>query len=162
VGGNSLDYKEKLRQVAQEATIHFLRLELACVRLQKKYGFPINEEKFDSIMNDDNDSPLADQVIYRFSKAQDTVGAKLFKAFVLSQGDDTERPFLDISNSLEKASVLMVADWIELCDLRNDISHNYGSNTEQTLKILNDIYEHKNELKNILDAVVRVAGISLG
>lgn len=158
MGSSSLDYKEKLRQVAQEANIHLLRLEVACKKLQTKYGFPIDEQKFISIIDDENDLSFADQIVYRFSKAQDAIGAKLFKAFMLYQGDDTDRPFLDILNSLEKARVLMVDNWITLRDLRNDISHNYDSNPENSIRILNDIYQHKSELKDILESIMRVAG----
>lgn len=162
MGNTSLNYKDKLAQVAQEANIHLLRLEQACSKLQQKYGFPIDETKFNDIIDDENDLPLADQIVYRFSKAQDAIGAKLFKAFTLYQGDDTDRPFLDILNSLEKSRVLMVDDWIILRDLRNDISHNYDSNPEKEITILNKIYGQKDELKNIVDAIIKVAGINLG
>jgi len=161
MGNSPLDYKEKLKQVAQEASVHLMRLENAFVKLHKKYTFPIDINKFKTIINDENDLPLADQIIYRFSKAQDTVGAKLFKAFMLYQGDDAERPFLDILNSLEKSKVLMVSDWIELRDLRNDISHNYDSKPENAVNILNDIFKHKDELKKILNSFIKVSRINL-
>ena len=43
-----------------------------------------------------------DQIIYRFSKLQDTMGAKLFKALLLYQGENIDKPFLDLLNRLEK------------------------------------------------------------
>ena len=160
MGSTSLNYKEKLAQVAQEATIHLLRLDEAFLTLQEKYKFPINEKGFESILN--NDLSYADQIIYRFSKAQDTIRGKLFRAFVVAQGESAERPFLDILNALEKIRILMVEDWFVLRDLRNEIAHNYDSSEQKALGILNDIYKNKHELKNILDAIIRVAGINLG
>ena len=157
MGNSSLDYKKKLKQVIEEANIHLLRLELACDKLKGRYGFPLDEAAFASIVSNENDLSFADQMIYRFSKAQDAVGAKLFKAFLLYQGEDTQKPFLDILNSLEKSRVLLVADWIELRDLRNDISHNYDSDPKIAINILNDIYEHKNELKKIVGSVESIS-----
>ncbi len=39
---------------------------------------------------------FCDQVVYRFSKLQDIMGAKLFKSFLLFQGENINKPFLDI------------------------------------------------------------------
>jgi len=40
----------------------------------------------------------SDQSIYRFSKLQDCMGAKLFKSVLLYQGENVNKPFLDILN----------------------------------------------------------------
>ena len=44
---------------------------------------PIAQKQFAELLTNRIELAFADQIIYRFSKAQDTIGAKLFKAFLL-------------------------------------------------------------------------------
>ncbi len=96
---------------------------------------------------------FADQIIYRFSKAQDSMGAKLFKAFMLYQGENVDKPFLNILNSLEKLEILDVDEWFELREIRNEIAHNYEENEATGRAIINSIYNSKNELQSILNMI---------
>ena len=105
------------------------------------------------MLNDSASLAFADQIIYRFSKAQDSMGAKLFKAFMLYNGENVDRPFLDILNSLEKIHILNVDEWFELREIRNEIAHNYENNENVARNIINSIYMHKGELKQILESV---------
>lgn len=93
---------------------------------------------------------FADQIIYRFSKAQDSMGAKLFKAYMLAQGSNVDRPFMDILNTLEKLNILEVDEWFELREIRNEIAHDYEDNKTLAVDILNSIFKHKGELEKIL------------
>lgn len=155
----SVVHKERLLQVVKEVAVHLLRIDEAFEKLKEKYNFPLSEQDFARILK--FDLAYADQIIYRFSKAQDSIGAKLLKIFIISQGESAEQPFLDILNSLEKMHILIVEDWFVLRDLRNEIAHNYECEQAKAMGIINNIYSHKNELKNILDAVVKVSGIKL-
>lgn len=96
---------------------------------------------------------FSDQVIYRFSKLQDTMGAKLFKSILLSQGENVDKPFLDILNQLEKIDIIKVDEWFEIIDLRNEIAHNYDDNEEWALEVLNSICKLKSDLKKTLDTI---------
>jgi len=69
-------------------------------------------------MHDNVALAFADQIIYRFSKAQDSMGAKLFKAFMFFQDENVDKPFMDILNSLEKLEILEVDEWFELREIR--------------------------------------------
>jgi len=56
------------------------------------------------------------------------MGAKLFKSFLLYQGENVDKPFLDILN---------VDEWFELIDIRNEIAHDYGESTNIAISVLN-------------------------
>jgi CHASE3 domain sensor protein len=89
-------------------------------------------------------------LIYRFSKAQDCIGNKLFKAFLLYQGENVDRPFLDILNNLEKIKLLSVDTWFELREIRNEIAHDYEDSKAAGKNIINGIISYKDELKRIV------------
>ena len=151
----ALVYKSRLQKILQEINIHLFRIENAFAELSKLYSFPFCEDDFAEMLNDSASLAFADQIIYRFSKAQDSMGAKLFKAFMLYHGENVDRPFLDILNSLEKINILNVDEWFELREIRNEIAHNYENNENLSRNIINSIYKHKGELKQILESVNR-------
>jgi uncharacterized protein with HEPN domain len=146
-------YKQRLEQNLNEAEIHLKRIDNAFEELTLKYDLPMNDEDFKKLLVNRQDLAFADQLIYRFSKAQDCMGGKLFKLFILFQGENADRPFLDILNSLEKLNILNVDEWFELREIRNEIAHNYDDNTETALNIINSVYMHKQQLQNILNAI---------
>ena len=45
---------------------------------------------------------MAKKIIYRFSKLQDCMGTKLFKSVLMYQGENVNKPFLDILNTIYK------------------------------------------------------------
>ncbi|TAN47864.1 MAG: hypothetical protein EPN21_16260 [Methylococcaceae bacterium] len=158
MGGTDLIYQEKLKQTLTEAAVHLLRIDEAFEELAKKYSFPIAQESFLLLLKNRVDLAFADQVIYRFSKAQDTIGAKLFKAFMLYQGENVDKPFRDILNALEKLNILDVEEWFVLREIRNEIAHDYENNQDKARNIVNSIYQSRDELKSILSDVNAKAG----
>lgn len=133
-----------------EASVHLVRINEAFDELEKKHQFPIVQEQFVNLITNRIELAFADQIIYRFSKAQDTIGAKLFKAFLLYQGENVDRPFLDILNELEKLHIVDVEEWFVLREIRNDIAHDYEDNQDQARLILNNIFQYREELRQIL------------
>ena len=81
------------------------------------------------------------------------MGAKLFKSLLLYQGENTNKPFLDILSQLEKMEIISVDEWFEIRDLRNEIAHDYDDNDTVALNILNMIYHLINELNNIMISI---------
>ncbi len=152
MGSSTLVYKKKFEKAFGESQIHLKRIDEAFKELQKNYKFPISVEDFDKLLENKIELAFADQIIYRFSKAQDSMGAKLFKAYMLYQGTNVDKPFLDILNSLEKLNILEVDEWFELREIRNEIAHDYEDNAKLAVNILNAIFKHKKELKNILNS----------
>jgi len=150
MGSQVVIYKEKFRKNLNESKIHLQRINEAFEELSIHYAFPITREDFLNILTSRHDLAFADQIIYRFSKTQDSMGAKLFKSFIQYQGENIDRPFLDILTSLEKLKILNVDKWFELREIRNEIAHDYEENELLAQTILNSIYRYKDELNAIL------------
>jgi uncharacterized protein with HEPN domain len=102
------------------------------------------------LLENDLDLALADQIIYRFSKLQDILGAKIFKNLLLYQGENVNKPFLDILNRLEEIGLIEVERWFEMRDLRNEIAHDYENSGFEAVEIINEIISLKEDLERIL------------
>jgi len=118
--------------------------------LKQHFELPLDSKSYQDILNNVEFLAYSDQIIYRFSKLQDSMGGKLFKSILLYQGENIDKPFLDILNQLEKMNILDVDEWFELRDLRNEIAHDYEDNELMAINILNMIYKLKDDLKEIL------------
>ena len=158
MGNKNLVYKQKLENVLDESFTHLNRLKNAFMELSKKYSLPLNIENYEKINSNIYDLALCDQIIYRFSKLQDTLGARLFKALLLFEGEDVKKPFLDILNRLEEMDIIDVDEWFELRELRNQIAHEYENNEEIAIKIINLIYENLIEFEDILRKIQKLKG----
>ena len=156
MGNKALIYKQKAYNNLKESKIHLKRLEEAFDELKKDYTIPLDKKSFNQLINDKQNLAFSDQIIYRFSKLQDCMGAKLFKSILLYQGENVDKPFLDILNQLEKIDIISVDEWFELRDLRNMIAHDYEDNEETVINILNTIYSIKSDLKQILNSTERL------
>jgi len=153
VGNKTLIYKQKVLDNLNEAYKHLQRLDDAYKQLEKINLFPLDEKKFSKIIHDVEYLAYSDQIIYRFSKLQDCMGAKLFKSILLYQGENTDKPFLDILNQLEKWGIIDVDEWFEFRDIRNEIAHDYEDNSNITVDMINTLYQRKHRLKQILDTI---------
>ncbi len=156
MGNKTLVYKQKVIDNLTESYKHLLRLENAFEALKKNYFFPISTDNFKIILENIEHLAYSDQIIYRFSKLQDCMGAKLFKSVLLYQGENVNKPFLDILNQLEVIDIINVDEWFEIRDLRNEIAHDYEDNDEMAINILNTIYKLKTDLKETLDAISKL------
>ena len=153
MGTPSLIYQEKLKIALQESQIHLNRMDIAFEELKKRYAFPIQIAQFLTLLENNIDVAFADQIIYRYSKAQDCMGAKLFKAFMQYQGENTDKPFRDILNLLEKWQLLEVEEWFVLREIRNEIAHDYENDYSKACQILNSIEQSRAELWKIFNEI---------
>ncbi|MCX7076582.1 MAG: hypothetical protein NTZ45_07445 [Methylococcales bacterium] len=153
MGNSSLIYQEKLKFALQESQIHLQRMDIAFEELKKRYSFPIHMAQFSMLLEDNTDVAFADQIIYRYSKAQDCMGAKLFKAFMQYQGENVDKPFRDILNLLEKWQLLEVEEWFVLREIRNEIAHDYENDYAKACQILNSIEQSRAELWKIFNEI---------
>lgn len=153
MGSKTLIYKQKVEDNLKESYKHLLRLENAFEALSECYLFPISMDNFRMILDSTEHLAYSDQIIYRFSKLQDCMGAKLFKSVLLYEGENVNKPFLDILNQLEAIDIINVDEWFEIRDLRNEIAHDYEDNDEVATNILNTIYKLKKDLRGILNAI---------
>jgi len=115
--------------------------------------FPLDVNKY-RILTDDEIEHI-DQMVYRFSKLQDSVGERLFKSVLMFLEEDIKnKPFLDILNRLEQLAILSSKDeWLRLRKLRNELSHEYSNEDEENVAVLNMLF---NEIKTINDIFLGV------
>ena len=82
---------------------------------------------------DDDHVSYLDQFLYRFSKLQDSIGQKLFKAVLSYKKEDVlNKSFIDIVNRLEQLQSLQddVA-WFVLKDIRNQLALDYEDDVDE-------------------------------
>jgi hypothetical protein len=117
------ELKDKLKETLAICDLHYQRMTFAWKSIDKY--FPLTEFNFSRISP--IEMALFDQLIYRFSKLQDSMGSRLFKQLLEALEEDISGlPFIDILYKLEKLNLINDAkDWIGLRQVRNTISHEY-------------------------------------
>ena len=141
------ELRNKLAETLAICTLHHQRMMFAYENL-KRY-FPLTEINFSQI------SPielaLFDQLIYRFSKLQDSMGSHLFKQLLEALEEDiADLPFIDILHKMEKLKLLDEAkDWISLRQTRNSVSHEYPFYKKVQIEGLNLLPEEVKKLAAI-------------
>ncbi|MEO2067884.1 MAG: hypothetical protein ABGX27_00010 [Desulfurobacteriaceae bacterium] len=91
-----------------------------------------------------------DQIAYRFSKLQDSLG-KLFRVYLSLKGENVYHlPMLDVVNLLEKFGFdISPEKWFELKNIRNAIAHEYEDDYERIAQTVNKIYMELPYLKKL-------------
>ena len=91
-------------------------------------------------------------LIFRFSKLQDLMGSKIFRAYLEYCGLSTnEFSFFDILKELEKENILDIDEWQLLRELRNDIAHDYPDEFDEMIGKINLFVKTSDKLVDILD-----------
>ena len=141
------ELKDKLTETLAICALHHQRMMFAFENV-KKY-FPLNESNFGQITQ--LEMALFDQLIYRFSKLQDSMGARLFKQLLeILEEDVSGLPFIDILYKLEKIHLLKDAkDWVKLRQTRNNVAHEYPFYKEIQIEQLNLLPGQVNRLEKI-------------
>lgn len=129
------ELRDKLNETLLICDLHHQRMMFAWENI-KKY-FPLSESNFSEISQ--IELALFDQLIYRFSKLQDSMGSRLFKQILEALEEDISGlPFVDILHKMEKLKLLENAkDWIELRQTRNTVSQEYPFYKEVPIEELN-------------------------
>ena len=96
---------------------------------------------------------VVDQFVFRFSKVQDAMGERLFKAVLELLDEEVKtRPFLDILNRLEQLGALESREqWMELRIMRNRFAHEYDNDALSMSEALNTAYSHAASLMDIFE-----------
>ena len=94
-----------------------------------------------------------DQFIFRFSKLQDTMGAKLFRQVLAYLEEDvTTLPMIDILRLMERYGFIDQADeWATIRELRNEIAHDYPLLENDAVAAINELIRQFDTLKVIYD-----------
>ncbi len=92
-----------------------------------------------------------DQFIFRFSKLQDVLGAKIFRYTLELLDEDVQSlPMRDILNRMERYSLIPSADeWGYIRELRNDIAHDYPLTESDMVSVLNELISKADVLISI-------------
>lgn len=113
---------------------------------------PLTLEKYQNLTK--IESSFIDQLNFRFSKLQDSMGSSIFKSLlILSKEDVKMMTFLDILNRLEELGVLKKDMWLNLREVRNEIAHEYSFNQEEVVDNINMIYNKSDNLLEIYENV---------
>lgn len=140
---------ERLQREFEVCDKHILRINEALEGL--KVDFPISVEVYQNF--DSEQIRCIDQYIFRFSKLQDAMGAKIFRcALELMDEDISSLPMRDILNRLERFNLIPSADeWIYIRELRNEIAHDYPLYENDVVAILNELITKLNVITGIYD-----------
>lgn len=141
------ELRDKLRETLAVCDLHNQRMLFAWESI--KVRFPLSELEMGRLS--DIEMAFFDQLIYRFSKLQDSMGSRLFKQLLEALEEDISAlPFIDLLNKLERLNLLDDAkDWITLRQIRNTVSHEYP--------FFKDI--RTEELNLLPDAVIKLSAI---
>lgn len=141
------ELRDKLTETLAICDLHFQRMMFAFNSVEKY--FPLTEFNFSQIS--ELELALFDQLIYRFSKLQDSMGTRLFKQVLEALEEDISGlPFIDILYKMEKLNLLENAkDWVALRQTRNIVSHEYPFYKEIQIEELNLMPEDVAKLSGI-------------
>ena len=130
--------QNKLEMILRECGIHARRLEHA--RGVCDPWFPLNGVSYSNLTDDQ--IAHVDQLIYRFTKLQDALGAKLFPLIAGHLREDADTmTVIDKLAQLERAHAIEDAErWQELQELRNQLAHDYEDDAENAAAYLNDLF----------------------
>jgi hypothetical protein len=143
------ELNESLLQTLEICALHIKRMEFAKSRVDA--FIPLNRDNYYSM--DDETIGFLDQYIFRFSKLQDTIGARLFPQILDALAEPvTDKAFIDILNRLEKLGILDSAfSWIQLRKIRNDIAHEYPASLIERIEGINFLFNNMDGLKQIIE-----------
>jgi hypothetical protein len=146
-------YNLILEQSFNESKKHCLRLNKAFDKI--KSLIPLNQDRY--LKLNDDEIAFIDQYIFRFSKLQDALGNKLFKAVLLLLGEDlTNKSFIDMFNRLEQLGIIKNYDlWVELRKLRNELAHDYEDDPIETSEKINKVFDKKDVLEKFFIDIER-------
>lgn len=148
--------KLRLQKILFECHKHIEKLNTAYRKLESL--LPLTEAIY--LDFDENQTSYLDQFLYRFSKLQDSIGQKLFKAVLdFKKEDTTAKSFIDILNRLEQLEYLQDIDgWFELRTIRNQLAHEYEDDSEELVAIINKIFTQKTKLESYFFTITQKLG----
>lgn len=144
---NSDNQTSKLLHTLEICDLHQKRMEYAKDQLQDIY--PLDEKSYNKLT--DQDVSIIDQMIYRFSKLQDTMGNRLFlQTLGMPEEDFSDKPFIDILIRLEKLGLLTdYREWIKMREMLNQLAHEYPSEVKETIDALNQLFSSTEKISKI-------------
>ncbi len=140
------DKKQTFIEKLFECNQHKKRLSEAKNRL--KDVMPLDVKSYNDL--ESLQISIIDQMIFRFSKLQDTMGEKLFPQILYLNAEEVKKmSFIDRLNRLEELELLSKDEWMSLRKNRNEIAHEYSFNQDEVVDGINIIYKEVDNLLRI-------------
>jgi hypothetical protein len=109
---------------------------------------PLSVKRYNSL--DEAYISTIDQMIFRFSKLQDTMGDKIFPSILELNGEKVKvMTFIDRLNRLEELELLYKDEWMGLRKDRNEIAHEYSFNKDEVVDSINLIFNRVDDILKI-------------
>jgi len=142
---------DKLNEAVMLCAIHSERISFAQAKI--KIHFPLEKEKYLQLQPEA--LSFFDQLIFRFSKMQDSMEGKLFPAILENLGEEINSlPFIDRLAKLEQLGIIPSAeDWMLLRETRNILTHEYPFITDEVIDGLNLLNSHCELLMEIWEKI---------
>ncbi len=131
------EIQERLQREFDVCDRHIMRINEALTSLG--VSVPMSMSCYETLTADQ--IRCIDQFVFRFSKLQDAIGAKIFR-YVLEFLDEdvTTLPMRDILNRMERYNLIPSADdWLYIRELRNEIAHDYPQMESELVSIINEL-----------------------
>lgn len=141
------ELKERLSREFDVCDRHIRRIDEALDMIRA--DIPMSADSYANL--DENRIRCLDQFIFRFSKLQDAMGAKIFR-YVLEYLDEdvSAMPMRDVLNLLERYRFIDSADeWGYIRELRNEVAHDYPLLENDVVSALNELIAKLPVLKTI-------------
>ena len=131
------EIRERITREFEVCDRHIMRIKEALDELSAI--LPIQRDNYQTLTSDE--VRCLDQFIFRFSKLQDAMGAKLFRYILEYLNEDvTSLPMRDILNRLERYNIIPSAsEWIYVRELRNEIAHDYPIDDQEVVQAINEL-----------------------
>lgn len=131
------EIRERITREFEVCDRHIIRIKEALDELSAI--LPIQCDKYQTLTSDE--VRCLDQFIFRFSKLQDAMGAKLFRYILEHLNEDiSSLPMRDILNRLERYNIIpSVSEWIYVHELRNEIAHDYPIDDQEVVQAINEL-----------------------
>lgn len=97
-----------------------------------------------------------DQMIFRYTKLQDTMGYQLFPGLLELLGEEVKsKSFIDRLNRLEELGLINKDNWMVLRKERNAITHEYSFNLSEVVDSINGVYKLADKVLSIYDSIYK-------
>lgn len=143
------EIEERLRREFEICDKHILRINEALCELH--VALPMSVDSYAQL--ETGQVRCLDLFIFRFSKLQDAMGAKIFRYLLEYLDEDVSAlPMRDILNKMERYLFIPSADeWNYIRELRNEISHDYPLLEVDSVTILNELLSKVSVLQAIYE-----------
>lgn len=142
--------KKILKERLFESSLHTKRLQSALHSI--KLIMPLDVNKYNEL--DDIFISILDQMLFRFTKLQDTLGEKVFPLILKLANEPVKKmSFIDRLNRLEELEILDKEEWMSLRANRSEIAHEYSYNEEDIVENIEFIYTKSSDLIDIYNKI---------